>query len=208
MCICRRINQTGGCTGLCRPHRAVSRAVRCSPPDSPTSPTAPDRHPQTTAFNGGEGLWISAGRLWLTTKWDVKVWELELTSGKMHVMYDGALQVPEGESLDAVDNVTVHEPSGDLYVCEDGGNMELGLLSTTHAGGPVPFCRMVDQQGSELAGVAFSPDYSRLYVSSQRGIKTDGITYEIAGPFRRVPAFRALANKAPAIATAPARRVR
>ncbi|HBV22011.1 MAG TPA: hypothetical protein DEF07_09880, partial [Nitrosomonas sp.] len=38
----------------------------------------------------------------------------------------------------------------------------------------------------EITGPAFSPDGSRLYFSSQRGISgkpEDGITFEITGPF-------------------------
>jgi secreted PhoX family phosphatase len=47
--------------------------------------------------------------------------------------------------------------------------------------------QVLNQSGSELAGPAFSPDGSRLYVSSQRGGTGSGITYEIAGPFRASP---------------------
>jgi hypothetical protein len=49
-----------------------------------------------------------------------------------------------------------------------------------------PLLRVVGQSGSELAGPAFDPRGTRLYVSSQRG-GGGGITYEITGPFRRRP---------------------
>ena len=47
-----------------------------------------------------------------------------------------------------------------------------------------PFLRINGQSGSEIAGPAFSPDGTRLYLSSQRGTNGNGITYEIRGPFR------------------------
>ncbi|WP_395850285.1 hypothetical protein [Cystobacter fuscus] len=40
------------------------------------------------------------------------------------------------------------------------------------------------QEGTELTGLAFSPDGQRLYFSSQRGSKGLGLTYEVTGPFR------------------------
>lgn len=46
--------------------------------------------------------------------------------------------------------------SGDLFVAEDGGNMELVMIEP---GGSVSvFLWVVDQSGSEIAGPAFSPD--------------------------------------------------
>jgi uncharacterized protein len=170
----------------------------------PTSVTAPDRSSATTAFAGGEGLWISAGKMYFTTKYDIKVWELTLSTGAMRVMYDGVAQA--GASLDAVDNVVVHEPTGHLYVCEDGGNMELNILSTVDDGGPVPFCRMTGQSTSELTGVSFNPYHDRMYVSSQRGTDGNGITYEITGPFRAIPTYRAAAQESVAVALSPAKR--
>jgi secreted PhoX family phosphatase len=147
----------------------------------PTSVAAPDRARSTTAFNGGEGAWISGRTLWFTTKGDGRVYELDLTGQQLTVLYDQASTA--GAPLNGVDNITAHEPSGDLFVAEDGGNMELCVITTADV--VAPFLRFVGHSGSEVAGPAFSPDGTRLYVSSQRG--TDGVTgatYEITGPFR------------------------
>ena len=45
--------------------------------------------------------------------------------------------------------------------------------------------QLVDHDASEVTGPAFSPDGSRLYVTSQRGRDgKHGMTFEITGPFR------------------------
>ena len=64
--------------------------------------------------------------------------------------------------------------------------MEVCLITTADAQDTVaPFLRIVGHPGSEVAGPAFSPDGTRLYLSSQRGTDgSTGITYEITGPFR------------------------
>jgi len=151
-----------------------------------TLSTTPDRSGSTTAFNGGEGLWIEGRRMYFTTKGDSKVWLVDLDTNAIRVLYDGV--VSSTAALRGVDNVTVHQPSGDVFVCEDGGNMEICLLAE-QANGDVevaPFLRVANQSASELAGVAFSPDHTRMYFSSQRGTDgVTGITYEITGPFRR-----------------------
>ncbi|MGH3370822.1 MAG: alkaline phosphatase PhoX, partial [Nocardioidaceae bacterium] len=79
--------------------------------------------------------------------------------------------------LVGVDNVTV-AASGDVYIAEDHGNMELVILSPE--GDVAPFFRL-SVSGSELTGPAFDPSGTRLYVSSQ---DNPGRTYEISGPFR------------------------
>jgi secreted PhoX family phosphatase len=84
-----------------------------------------------------------------------------------------------------VDNVTV-SPRGDVIVAEDGDDQQLVLV--TVEGEVVPFLQLFGQSDSELTGPAFSPDGSRLYVSSQRGPSgsregSGGLTYEIVGPF-------------------------
>jgi uncharacterized protein len=152
----------------------------------PTSPTAPDRSPSTTGFNGGEGLWVDGDALYMTTKGDVRVWRMNLRSQRMGVIYESKT-TPDG-ALNAVDNATVHRPSGDVFVAEDGGTMDLCILSRIRGDVVVaPFLRIVGQDSSEVTGPAFSPDGTRLYVSSQRGTdNATGVTYEITGPFRQM----------------------
>lgn len=150
-----------------------------------TSSTEPDRRPSTTPFDGGEGLWIDGRTLLVTTKGDRRVWELDLDAQRLSVLYDAAL-TPDA-ALDAVDNCTVHATSGDAYVCEDGGNMEVCIIAAAAGGAArevAAFLRIDGHDGSEWTGVAFSPDQSRMYVSSQRGSDGRGRTYEITGPFR------------------------
>lgn len=149
----------------------------------PTSAAGPDRQPTTTGFNGGEGMWIDDAMLYFTTKNDKRVWKVVLATQSLSLLYDG---VANPTVLNAVDNLTVHGPSGDVFIAEDGGNMELCIIADNNGVDEVaPFLRFVGHDGSEVAGPAFSPDHTRLYVSSQRG--TDGVhgkTFEITGPFR------------------------
>ena len=149
----------------------------------PTTSSAPDRRANTTVFNGGEGLWIEDRILYVTTKGDRRVWTLDLDAQVIDLFYDAA--VTPGAALNAVDNCTVHSPSADVFVCEDGGNMEVCLITTDSPTTVVaPFVRIIGHATSEWTGVAFSPDHRRMYLSSQRGDDGRGRTYEIAGPFR------------------------
>jgi hypothetical protein len=106
-----------------------------------------------TDFDGGEGAWCADGKVWFTTQVDDRVWELDVraTPNRIRIVYDDAQNTP----LTGVDSI-VGTPSGDLFVAEDGGDMELALIGM------------------------------RLYFSSQRGPggEGDGVTYEVRGPFR------------------------
>ncbi|GAA2132077.1 hypothetical protein GCM10009802_40340 [Streptomyces synnematoformans] len=97
--------------------------------------------------------------------------------------YDDSL-VSGTAPLTGVDNVTGSR-SGDLYVAEDGGTMEICLITPDDV--VAPFLRVEGQGRSEITGPAFTPDGTRLYFSSQRGTtgsSSGGITYEVTGPFR------------------------
>ncbi|WDV51531.1 DUF839 domain-containing protein [Streptomyces coeruleorubidus] len=134
-------------------------------------------------FNGGEGCYYANDTCWFTTKGDNRVWQYNAAAQTIELAYDDSL-VSGTAPLTGVDNVT-GSASGDLFVAEDGGNMEICVI--TPADVVAPFLRIDGQSGSEITGPAFSPDGTRLYFSSQRGTSgssSGGITYEVKGPFR------------------------
>ncbi|MFB7862367.1 MULTISPECIES: alkaline phosphatase PhoX [unclassified Streptomyces] len=152
----------------------------------------PDGSPTTTRnqvsgakrFNGGEGCHYANDTVWFTTKGDNRVWQVNLAAGTYELAYDDSLVTGGGAPLTGVDNVT-GSSSGDLFVAEDGGNMEICIITPDDV--VTPFLRINGQSGSEITGPAFSPDGTRLYFSSQRGTtgsSSGGITYEVTGPFR------------------------
>lgn len=148
-----------------------------------TSPNGPDRQSTTSSFNGGEGTWIHGRSLFFTTKGDNRVYELALDTQQLTILYDAATTT--NAPLTGVDNITAHPASGDLFVAEDGGNMEICTIAWVAGIRQVtPFLRISGQSGSEITGPAFSPDGTRMYFSSQRGTNGSGITYEVTGPFR------------------------
>jgi uncharacterized protein len=149
------------------------------------SPVRPYRGRDTTAFDRGEGAWISRDVLYFSTTSNDRVWALDLGTMRIAVIYDGQ-GADSDDPLHEPDNVTVHEPTGHAFVAEDDDDIQLVQLVGTQAGWEaVPFLQFVGHDGSEVAGPVFSPDGRRLYVSSQRGRDGDGMTFEITGPFVR-----------------------
>ena len=144
--------------------------------------------PGATRFDGGEGLWHDDGVIYFTTKGDRRVWAYETGKRKLSVIYDRA--ATPGSSLDAVDNVTV-SAYGDVYVCEDGGNMEIGIITPDRVVSPFVRLPGAEHAGSEMVGVVFDPSGTRMYFGSQRAYPAVGGTpvalgaiYEVSGPFR------------------------
>jgi len=137
-------------------------------PDPMAAGPTPTRQqvPEMTEFQGGEGLWHDRGVLYFTTKGDKKVWAYEPARGRLEVLFDRAQAMDS--ALDAVDNVTVSS-AGEIFVCEDGGNLEIGLITPQRA--VSPFLRFAgpNHEGSEVCGAAFDPSGTRLYLTSQRG---------------------------------------
>jgi hypothetical protein len=171
---------------LCAPAGATSGPVTWQPvPDRDGFPR-PTRNQVTAAkrFDGGEGCYYAEGTCWFTTKGDNRVWAYDAGRQRIDLAYDASLVTSGTPPLTGVDNIT-GSSSGDLFVAEDGGDMEINII--TPSGVVAPFLRLPGQPESEITGPAFSPDGSRLYFSSQRGPSgrsSGGITYEVHGPFR------------------------
>jgi hypothetical protein len=126
------------------------------------------------------------------------VWVYDIEAATMTVLYDRAEHI--SPVLDGVDNIAV-SAAHDLYVAEDGGNLEVCVITPDRVVAPV--VRMTGGQHgiptgtpipliSEVTGLAFSPDGNRLYFNSERGLGLaglpigpgPGILYEVTGPFR------------------------
>jgi uncharacterized protein len=172
--------------------------------------TVKPRPPGSTAFNGGEGIWYDTGHVYFTTKGDNRVWDLDAAAQRISVLYDAAEIGPDAP-LTGVDNLVISS-AGDLYVAEDGGNLEIVVITVEREVAPI--LRITNQNsgsleegGTELTGPAFSPDGTRLYFSSQRattgGGNGFGLTYEVTGPFRTAVAGTTTSNGGGAPAAGP-----
>ena len=133
---------------------------------------------ETTIFVGGEGAWYDGGLLYFTTKGDNRVYSYDDATQRLEVIYNG------DSVLTGVDNIVVSR-SRDLYVAEDGGDMQLCIITPERI--VAPFLQVMGHDRSEITGPAFNPAGERLYFSSQRGRDANhgiGITFEVRGPFR------------------------
>lgn len=140
--------------------------------------------PEATVFRGGEGCAVYRDTFYFVTKKDNRVWAYDLAAETLRVIYDAADYPEPGAPLTGVDNLAVSR-AGHVLVAEDGGDMEIMVLAPD--GAVFPLLQLTGDPGSELTGLAFSPDATRLYFSSQRG----GTRFTIPGrapgaPRRRV----------------------
>ncbi len=131
--------------------------------------------PTMKVFNRGEGAFFVEGVLYFATTGDNTVWTYQPATNELDQVYKRSNS--SQPVLSGADNLTA-TTAGDVFVCEDGGNMELVMIPPE--GGANAFMRVIGQDGSEITGVAFDPSGTRMYLSSQR----PGTTYEITGPFR------------------------
>jgi len=137
--------------------------------------------PEAARFQGGEGIVYSRNHIFFTTKRDHRVWSLNLKTNELQCVYDASLR--RSPMLTDLDNIEI-SPSGELLVAEDGGDMQLVVLTEDYR--PVPLLTLHGQEESEITGPAFSPDGQRLYFSSQRGVEGEseyGLTYELTLPW-------------------------
>ena len=149
-----------------------------------------DQVPTAAVFNGSEGVWYDDGMVFFTCKGSNRVWGYDTVAATIDIIYDAATLGPDAP-LTGVDNLVVHADSHDLFVAEDGGNMELVII-TDDTREVAPFLRYPIPH-SEIAGPAFDPSGTRLYFASQgkrhtldeaTGRIIFGEIFEISGPFR------------------------
>jgi hypothetical protein len=160
------------------------------PNPTPTPFETPTRQqvPEMTRFDGGEGIWHDGGVLYFTTKGDKRLWAYDARAGTIEIVFDRAA-APDS-SLDAVDNVTV-SAAGEIFICEDGGNMEIGLITPEREVSPFLRFTGAAHSVSEVCGVVFDPSGTRMYCTSQGAYPVEpsqrgpGAVYEISGPFRQ-----------------------
>lgn len=131
-------------------------------------------------FNGGEGIVCHQGKIYFDTKGDDRIWLYDIGTQKMSIFYDAATFATP--VLTGVDALAMYDDT--LLVCEDGGDMQ--IVAITPTGEIKPVLQLVGYLYSEITGAALSPDKSRLYFSSQRGVLgrlKNGVTFEVTGPF-------------------------
>lgn len=164
-------------------------SVAWLPVPDPSASSAPTREqvPGYTPFRRGEGIWFDSGIVYVATTSDERIHAYDTVAETIEVLYDAKAHTDP--PLTEVDNITVSR-SGDLFVCEDAGDLSMGMIT------PEPrevsnFLRLTGPQhgnpqtaaASELTGVTFDPSGDRMYFASQRAFGV-GIIYEITGPFR------------------------
>jgi secreted PhoX family phosphatase len=149
-----------------------------------------------TRFKRGEGLWLDAGILYVSTTADHRIWAYDTRRERIRVAYDGLAS--RSAPLLRVDQMTGSR-AGEVFVCEDIATEEIDMGVITADRRVAKFLSVTGPQhrGSELTGVTFDPSGKRMYVASQRAFsKSDmapgpGAIYEITGPFRQPKKRRA-----------------
>ena len=136
-------------------------------------------------FARGEGMWWADGAAYFacTNGGRARVGQIfRLTPGATDDENEAAgtlelfVESPGKSVIQYADNITA-SPWGDLIVCEDGSGVDL-LHGITPRGELYRLARNA-MSDSELAGAAFSPDGSTLFLNIQH----DGLTLAITGPW-------------------------
>ena len=159
-----------------------TRARWLAIPD-PAARNTPLRYQVDTSakFRGGEGIDLKQRLLRFTTKRDNRIWQLDLRNDRIEQIYDLSGRIND------VDDIT-HSKSGAMLIAEDGIGMRILYIADTSQPAAT-LLQLPDHHDSEITGLAFSPDSTRLYFSSQRGSTEDGsngLTFELAGDFSRL----------------------
>jgi Alkaline phosphatase PhoX/WD40-like Beta Propeller Repeat len=137
----------------------------------------------STPFMRAEGIYRVGRTIYISTTADSRMHAYDIDRERIRVIYDGREQ--SEPALIAQDQMTA-SPAGELFVAEDNGRPEQAVSTIDPPGAVKRFLTIsgANHAGSELSGLAFSPDGRRLYFSSQRAYGS-GAVYEVRGPFRR-----------------------
>ena len=190
-------------------HPTSSTRLRWAVVPDPTGISAPTRSQVagTKRFNGGEGIWFDSGTVYFATKGDNRVWAYDVRSQILRWIYSHA--ATPNAPLRGVDNLTVSR-AAEVFVCEDGGNMEICVISPAPKRTVAPFLRLTGEaavglpdRGNETAGVVFDPSGRRMYFAAQRAYGF-GVVYEVTGPFQGASAPPATGGSGPARVASPA----
>ena len=113
--------------------------------------------PDSAKFNGGEGIAYYEGKIYFATKGDNKIWCYDTKNQNIIVLYDHSTH--PNPILSGVDNI-VFSSSGDLFVAEDGGNMQIVAIDSD--GSLVPILQIMGQDESEITGPEFNNEEKNL----------------------------------------------
>jgi secreted PhoX family phosphatase len=130
-------------------------------------------------FSRGEGCWYGNGLVYFTctnggNARQGQVFAYNPQDNTLILVVESS----NAEELNAPDNITV-APFGDLFICEDGSGTE--YVQGVNQRGEVYRFATNAINGSEFAGVCFSPDGKTMFVN----IQSPGITLAIWGPWTR-----------------------
>lgn len=138
-------------------------------------------------FDREEGAWTGDnGKVYFdcTSGGDTdagQIWEFDPRRQTLTLIYES----PSQDELESPDNIVVAPRTGDIFICEDGGDPQF-IRGVTQQGEIYDFAMSITDD-TEFAGACFSPDGNTLFVNQQGGsaASNPGRTYAIWGPFNR-----------------------
>ncbi len=138
-------------------------------------------------FDRQEGAWVgNGGKVYFdcTSGGEAnagQIREFDPGSQTLTLIYES----PGQDELESPDNIVVVPSTGDIFLCEDGGDPQY-VRGITQQGEIYDFAMSITDD-TEFCGACFSPDGNTLFLNQQGGSATTnpGRTYAIWGPFNR-----------------------
>tara|TARA_X000001036_G_C20394366_1_gene689983 strand:- start:50 stop:787 length:738 start_codon:yes stop_codon:yes gene_type:complete len=134
-----------------------------------------------TTFNGSEGIIVQKNNqeeseVFFTCKSGGfsglgQIWKYNTSEETLTLFYESS----DKEKFWMGDNITI-APWGDLIVCEDNDSNACKLLGFTPNGKMYTLGKVSSNNSTEIAGVCFSPDGSKMALNLQHAGKTIVIT--------------------------------